>query len=146
MPTERKEPVIDNQTADLTDRVRLTWRDVRALAAQAPAQPIETAPSEHQSADAPNAAQPAETTPSQAESEAPPPAKLSPQEQAALTALLAPALENALRAALRETLELSLSNAVTRVRADLDRSVSSMVSEALARELSKADLSNIFRR
>lgn len=146
MPTERKEPVIDNQTADLTDRVRLTWRDVRALAVQAPAQPTAAAPDEPQSADAPNAAQSAETTPSQAESEALPPAKLSPQEQAALTALLAPALENAIRAALRETLELSLSNAVTRVRADLDRSVSSMVSEALARELSKADLSNIFRR
>lgn len=145
MPTERKEPVIDNQTADLTDRVRLTWRDVRALAAQAPAKPT-AAPVEPLAADAPDAAQSAEATPSQAQSEVLPPAKLSPQEQAALTALLAPALENALRAALRETLELSLSNAVTRVRADLDRSVSSMVSEALARELSKADLSKIFSR
>ena len=32
MPMERKEPVIDSRAVDLTDRVKLTWRDVRTLA------------------------------------------------------------------------------------------------------------------
>ena len=32
MPIQRKEPVIDSHACDLTDRVKLTWRDVRDLA------------------------------------------------------------------------------------------------------------------
>mgnify|MGYP006870359262 CR=1 FL=1 len=34
---ERKEPVIDSRAVDLTDRVKLTWRDVRTLAGEAAA-------------------------------------------------------------------------------------------------------------
>ena len=34
---ERKEPVIDSRAVDLTDRVKLTWRDVRTLADEAAA-------------------------------------------------------------------------------------------------------------
>ena len=32
---ERKDPVIDSRAVDLTDRVKLTWRDVRTLADEA---------------------------------------------------------------------------------------------------------------
>lgn len=34
---ERKDPVIDSRAVDLTDRVKLTWRDVRTLADEAAA-------------------------------------------------------------------------------------------------------------
>ena len=34
---ERKEPVIDSRAVDLTNRVKLTWRDVRTLADEATA-------------------------------------------------------------------------------------------------------------
>ena len=78
---------------------------------------------------------------------APPvPAGLSPEEKAALTAVLAPAIEQAVRNALRETLEVSLQNAVTRARADIDRSVSGIVAESVSRELSRIDLSTLIRR
>ena len=36
-PWNAKEPVIDSRAVDLTDRVKLTWRDVRTLADEAAA-------------------------------------------------------------------------------------------------------------
>ena len=151
MPIQRKEPVIDSHACDLTDRVKLTWRDVRDMAAAAqtprpaapafqaaPVMPVVRKPA----ASASPAASAAPAVPA-----APPvPAGLSPEEKAALTAVLAPAIEQAVRNALRETLEVSLQNAVTRARADIDRSVSGIVAESVSRELSRIDLSTLIRR
>ena len=80
---ERKEPVIDSRAVDLTDRVKLTWRDVRTLADEAAA----TQPQIR--ADEPPA--PEVLTTETATSSA----RLTPDERAALAAQLAPAIEAA---------------------------------------------------
>lgn len=131
MPMERKEPVIDSRAVDLTDRVKLTWRDVRTLADEAAAS---TQPQIR--ADEPPAPEvlTAETATSSA--------RLTPDERAAITAQLAPAVEAAVKHALRETLDLALA----RVRGDVERSVNGLVAEAVSRELERLDLDKIARR
>lgn len=139
MSIQRKEPVIDSRICDLTDRVKLTWRDVRDLAASSPVAPAESpAPMVREA----EAASVADTAPA-AES---PRAGLTDEEKAALTAALAPAVEEAVRNALRETLEMSLQNALTRVRADIDRSVAGIVNESVSKALSRIDLNTLIRR
>ena len=134
MPMERKEPVIDSRAVDLTDRVKLTWRDVRTLADEAAA----TQPQIR--ADEPPA--PEVLTTETATSSA----RLTPDERAALAAQLAPAIEAAVKHALRETLDLALQNALARVRGDVERSVNGLVAEAVSRELEQLDLDKIARR
>ncbi|EJX00200.1 hypothetical protein EVA_11693, partial [gut metagenome] len=46
MSTERKEPTISNDAFELTDRVRLTWHEVRELAESADQPPSDPSPSE----------------------------------------------------------------------------------------------------
>ena len=135
MPMERKDPVIDSRAVDLTDRVKLTWRDVRTLADEAAAS---TQPQIR--ADEPPAPEvlTAETATSSA--------RLTPDERAALAAQLAPAIEAAVKHALRETLDLALQNALARVRGDVERSVNGLVAEAVSRELERLDLDKIARR
>lgn len=135
MPMERKEPVIDSRAVDLTDRVKLTWRDVRTLAGEAAAS---TQPQIR--ADEPPA--PEVLTTETATSSA----RLTPDERAALAAQLAPAIEAAVKHALRETLDLALQNALARVRGDVERSVNGLVAEAVSRELERLDLDKIARR
>ena len=130
---ERKEPVIDSRAVDLTDRVKLTWRDVRTLADEAATQP-------QIRADEPPA--PEVLTTETATSSA----RLTPDERAALAAQLAPAIEAAVKHALRETLDLALQNALARVRGDVERSVNGLVAEAVSRELERPDLDKIARR
>ena len=139
MSIQRQEPVIDSRICDLTARVKLTWRDVRDLAASAPAAPAESPAPIVRKAEAASAA---DTAPA-AES---PRAGLTDEEKAALTATLAPAVEEAVRNALRETLEMSLQNALTRVRADIDRSVVGIVNESVSKALSRIDLNTLIRR
>ena len=135
MPMERKEPVIDSRAVDLTDRVKLTWRDVRTLADEAAAS---TQPQIR--ADEPPS--PEVLTTETATSSA----RLTPDERAALAAQLAPAVEAAVKHALRETLDLALQNALARVRGDVERSVNGLVAEAVSRELERLDLDKIARR
>lgn len=130
---ERKEPVIDSRAVDLTDRVKLTWRDVRTLADEAAV----TQPQIR--ADEPPA--PEVLTTETATSSA----RLTPDERAALAAQLAPAIEAAVKHALRETLDLALQNALARVRGDVERSVNGLVAEAVSRELERLDLDKIAR-
>ena len=145
MPIQRKEPVIDSHACDLTDRVKLTWRDVRDMAAAAQ-KPRPAAPAFQAAPVMPVVSKPAASASPAVPAAPPVPAGLSPEEKAALTAVLAPAIEQAVRNALRETLEVSLQNAVTRARADIDRSVSGIVAESVSRELSRIDLSTLIRR
>lgn len=118
MSTLRKEPVIDADAFDLVDRVKLTWRDVRALAQD-------------------HVAEPTIIPPASPEIDAPRDQALSVEEQKKLIALLTPSIETAVRRTLRDTLELSLQNALSRVRADVDRSINGIVTEALSQALKK---------
>lgn len=133
MPMERKEPVIDSRAVDLTDRVKLTWRDVRTLADEAAATQPQIRADEPPS--------PEVLTTETATSSA----RLTPDERAALAAQLAPAIEAAVKHALRETLDLALQNALARVRGDVERSVNGLVAEAVSRELERLDLDKIAR-
>lgn len=121
MSTERKEPVISSDTFELTDRVKLTWREVRDLteSSEAPAP---------QTAFEPVVEDTVSTR------------KLSEEEMKAIAAMIAPAVENALKEALHDTLEVSLQNATTRIRADIDRSVSSTVCNCIRTELSRIEI------
>ncbi len=131
---ERKEPVIDSRAVDLTDRVKLTWRDVRALADEAAAEPVPAA-------QAPTpAAPPAPIEPAASQG------RLTEAEQKAIALQLAPAVEAAVKHALRETLDLALQNALARVRGDVERSVNGLVADAVSREIARLDLGKILRR
>ena len=71
---------------------------------------------------------------------------LSEGEIAALCDHLTPVLEKTIREALSQTLEMTLHNALMRVRSDLDRSIQPMVRQALERELRAEILSRALMR
>ena len=76
----------------------------------------------------------------------PQPLILTEAEKNALIARLAPAVEAALRENLKNTVEMAAENAVTRIKADLERSVASTIQQAVAAEVQKLDLSDIIKR
>ena len=121
MSTERKEPVISSEAFELTDRVRLTWREVRELA--------ESFEAASQRAGIEPVVKEAVNT-----------RKLTEEEMKAIAVMIAPAVENAVKEALHDTLEVSLQNASTRIRADLDRSVSGVVNNSIRTELSRIEI------
>ena len=71
---------------------------------------------------------------------------LTEEEIAALCDHLTPVLEKSIRDALSQTLEMTLHNALMRVRSDLDRSIQPMVRQALERELRAEILSRALMR
>ena len=134
----RQEPVIDSRflkCRTLKDRVDLPWETVENLTKQTqtpiptqvhvPSQPV------------------AEIEPQPFE---PQPLILTEAEKKALIARLAPAVEAALRENLKNTVEMAAENAVTRIKADLARSVASTIQQAVAAEVQKLDLSDIIKR
>ena len=71
---------------------------------------------------------------------------LTEEEIAALCDHLMPVLEKTIREALSQTLEMTLHNALMRVRSDLDRSIQPMIRQALERELRTENLSRALMR
>lgn len=134
----RQEPVIDSRflkCRTLKDRVDLPWETVENLTKQTQA-PIPTQVHVQ--------SQPAtEIEPQPFE---PQPLILTEAEKKALIARLAPAVEAALRENLKNTVEMAAENAVTRIKADLERSVASTIQQAVAAEVQKLDLSDIIKR
>lgn len=134
----RQEPVIDSRflkCRTLKDRVDLPWETVENLTKQTQTPiPIQV----HVQS------QPvAEIEPQPFE---PQPLILTEAEKKALIARLAPAVEAALRENLKNTVEMAAENAVTRIKADLERSVASTIQQAVAAEVQKLDLSDIIKR
>ena len=134
----RQEPVIDSRFLKyrtLKDRVDLPWETVENLTKQTQT-PIPTQVHVQ--------SQPvAEIEPQTFE---PQPLILTEAEKKALIARLAPAVEAALRENLKNTVEMAAENAVTRIKADLERSVASTIQQAVAAEVQKLDLSDIIKR
>lgn len=133
---ERKEPVMAPSVSALEERIPLTWREVNELASvTAVAEtlaPVAKAPSV-----APAVPEP--TTVQENRS-------LTEEEIAALCDHLMPVLEKTIREALSQTLEMTLHNALMRVRSDLDRSIQPMIRQALERELRAENLSRALIR
>lgn len=131
---ERKEPVMASSVSALEERIPLTWREVNELASvsapEAKLGPVEASP-----VSAPVASVPAEEF-----------RALSDEEIVALCDHLTPVLEKTVREALSQTLEMTLHNALMRVRSDLDRSIQPMVRQALERELRADILSHVLKR
>jgi pyruvate/2-oxoglutarate dehydrogenase complex dihydrolipoamide acyltransferase (E2) component len=151
MPAQRKEPVIDKGAYTLTDRVKLTWREVRGLASQpdAPREPVLSP--EAKGASAPQAAAPAAAAapapaPKPAAPREPQPLVLTDEERTAIAVMLAPAVEAAVRQSLGDLISISVNNASARIKADIDRALSGAVAEALSKEVAKLDLSSVIRR
>ncbi len=134
---DRQEPTLEKSedrtgtVTTLSERVRLTWRDVRDLAAHAVPDPV---PADAQSAP-PSATPPAVAV--EALHETAPLLDEAVVEHMARA--LAPAVEASVRAALRETLDMALTNALTRAKSDVDRSIGGIVSRAVAEELRRLD-------
>lgn len=134
----RQEPVIDSRflkCRTLKDRVDLPWETVENLTKQTQA-PIPTQVHVQSQPVAEIEPQPFE----------PQPLILTEAEKKALIARLAPAVEAALRENLKNTVEMAAENAVTRIKADLERSVASTIQQAVATEVQKLDLSDIIKR
>ena len=134
----RQEPVIDSRflkCRTLKDRVDLPWETVENLTKQTQP-PIPTQVHVQSQPVAEIEPQPFE----------PQPLILTEAEKKALIARLAPAVEAALRENLKNTVEMAAENAVTRIKADLERSVASTIQQAVAAEVQKLDLSDIIKR
>ena len=134
----RQEPVIDSRflkCRTLKDRVDLPWETVENLTKQTQT-PIPTQVHVQSQPVAEIEPQPFE----------PQPLILTEADQKALIARLAPAVEAALRENLKNTVEMAAENAVTRIKADLERSVASTIQQAVAAEVQKLDLSDIIKR
>ncbi|MBD8911436.1 hypothetical protein [Sutterella wadsworthensis] len=134
----RQEPVIDSRFLKyrtLKDRVDLSWETVENLTKQTQT-PIPTQVHVQSQPVAEIEPQPFE----------PQPLILTEAEKKALIARLAPAVEAALRENLKNTVEMAAENAVTRIKADLERSVASTIQQAVAAEVQKLDLSDIIKR
>ena len=134
----RQEPVIDSRflkCRTLKDRVDLPWGTVENLTKQTQT-PIPTQVHVQSQPVAEIEPQPFE----------PQPLILTEAEKKALIARLAPAVEAALRENLKNTVEMAAENAVTRIKADLERSVASTIQQAVAAEVQKLDLSDIIKR
>lgn len=134
----RQEPVIDSRflkCRTLKDRVDLPWETVENLTKQTQT-PIPTQVHVQSQPVAEIEPQPFE----------PQPLILTEAEKKALIARLAPAVEAALRKNLKNTVEMAAENAVTRIKADLERSVASTIQQAVAAEVQKLDLSDIIKR
>ena len=134
----RQEPVIDSRFLKyrtLKDRVDLPWETVENLTKQTQT-PIPTQVHVQSQPVAEIEPQPFE----------PQPLILTEAEKKALIARLAPAVEAALRENLKNTVEMAAENAVTRIKADLERSVASTIQQAVAAEVQRLDLSDIIKR
>ena len=134
----RQEPGIDARFLKyrpLKDRVDLPWETVENLTKQTQT-PIPTQVHVQSQPVAEIEPQPFE----------PQPLILTEAEKKALIARLAPAVEAALRENLKNTVEMAAENAVTRIKADLERSVASTIQQAVAAEVQKLDLSDIIKR
>lgn len=134
----RQEPVIDSRflkCRTLKDRVDLPWETVENLTKQTQT-PIPTQVHVQSQPVAEIEPQPFE----------PQPLILTEAEKKALIARLAPAVEAALRENLKNTVKMAAENAVTRIKADLERSVASTIQQAVAAEVQKLDLSDIIKR
>ena len=134
----RQEPVIDSRflkCRTLKDRVDLPWETVENLTKQTQT-PIPTQVHVQSQPVAEIEPQPFE----------PQPVILTVAVKKALIARLAPAVEAALRENLKNTVEMAAENAVTRIKADLERSVASTIQQAVAAEVQKLDLSDIIKR
>lgn len=136
---ERKEPVMAPSVSALEERIPLTWREVNELASvSTPAEAVEKSEPAVMSPVASSVV--AEPVPA-AENRA-----LTEEEIAALCDHLMPVLEKTIREALSQTLEMTLHNALMRVRSDLDRSIQPMIRQALERELRTENLSRALMR
>lgn len=133
---ERKEPVMAPSVLPLEERIPLTWREVNELAsvksAEEKPEPASEAP-----VDKPTVNDSVATAENRL---------LTEEEIAALCDYLTPVLEKSIRDALSQTLEMTLHNALMRVRSDLDRSIQPMVRQALERELRAEILSRALMR
>ena len=133
---ERKEPVMAPSVLPLEERIPLTWREVNELAsvksAEEKPEPASEAP-----VDKPTVNDSVATAENRL---------LTEEELAALCDHLTPVLEKSIRDALSQTLEMTLHNALMRVRSDLDRSIQPMVRQALERELRAEILSRALMR
>ena len=136
---ERKEPVMAPSVLPLEERIPLTWREVNELASVSTLTNTVEKPesSVASSAGATAVAEPAAAEVNRA---------LTEEEIAALCDHLTPVLEKTIREALSQTLEMTLHNALIRVRSDLDRSIQPMVRQALERELHAEILSRALMR
>ena len=136
---ERKEPVMAPSVSALEERIPLTWREVNELASVSNAAEAIEKP---EPAVVSPASAPAVDTPVSAEGNR----ALTEEEITALCDHLMPVLEKTIRDALSQTLEMTLHNALMRVRSDLDRSIQPMIRQALERELRAENLSRALMR
>lgn len=130
--TPRQEPVLNTGVAPvlkLTDRIGLSWAELLDLAHPS-----------HEKASPAEVSSCADTMPRPFELE------LTEEEKKAIAARLAPLVERAVREGLRDAIDFSLSNAVSRMKGDLERSVSALVTRAVDREVQNLHLSDFVKR
>ena len=150
--TQRQEPVLNTGAAPvlkLTDRINLSWTEILGLtrSAEAHVAPTVVPVTEVTTATPATSASQAVTVPTSADAMPHPfELELTDEEKKAIAARLAPLVERAVREGLRDAIDFSLSNAVSRMKGDLERSVSALVTRAVDREVQNLRLSDFVKR
>ena len=157
----RQEPVIDANAKPyktLTERVTLSWKELLGLKpAAGPQEPTLGLEPENPAAFAaaplavPAAPKGPEVTVPPPDALAPKPFEpqplvLSEEEKKAIIERLTPGIEASVREGLRDVLDLSVSNAVARMKGDLERTLSSLVTQAIEREIKSLKVDDIVKR
>lgn len=127
--TNRHEPTLQIRPTVLTRRIAMPWHRLRALSENR--QTVRVTPTR------PTKTQKATTPVS---------FTLGQEERTRLIAALQPTIEEAIRKGVARVLEMSMQNALHRVRSDLDRSIKQIAHQALEESLQEDRIQAILRK
>lgn len=141
---ERMEPIIEPQVTTLKKKVGVSWQELKKLSRERDEPTLDFAADE--------IALPEEVVEALEEHKAaeqkkePQPFVLTEEEKAAILEALLPAIEAKVHDAIKSAVSLSIGNAVTRLRSDLDKTLNMAVMREVKNEIEKLDLSKIIKR
>ncbi len=139
---DRQDPILDTTPIVLNERVKLPWREVKALSETEKRVPL-TQP-EPIWAPEPEVQTPPPVAPAP-KVEAVPLRALDENDRRELVEALMPAIVAQIQTQLNETIEASLSNALARTRADMERTLPLVTAKAIQEAIDKTDLTKFLK-
>ena len=139
---DRQDPILDTTPIVLNERVKLPWREVKALSETEKRVPL-TQP-EPIWAPEPEVQTPPPVVPAP-KVEAVPLRALDENDRRELVEALMPAIVAQIQTQLNETIEASLSNALARTRADMERTLPLVTAKAIQEAIDKTDLTKFLK-
>lgn len=141
---ERLEPIIEPQVTTLKKKVGVSWQELKKLRREKDEPTLDFAAEEIALPD--EVVEAIEAQKSAEKRKEPQPLVLTEAEKAAMIEAILPAIEAKVHDAVKSAVALSIGNAVTRLRSDLDKTLNMAVMREVRNEIEKLDLSKIIKR